>query len=231
MPSLIDGIAFVDAEKYVNGKVTPVFYVGSKQEDEYIYFNDSDFFRCDYEGHYLQIFYIPKQIWISTTSLQIKRINGVDVVKLSEDVTGIQNGSGSTAANASVEEAVKWAINKATNNYITYSQVNRWGPYSYDCSSFLISAFRAAGFSLPSATYTGNMRSAFTQEGFLWIPGNYFTALQCRRGDILLNEVNHTQMYIGNNQDVNCGSTPARVQSHSADNYGRGWDGILRYGG
>ena len=49
-----------------------------------------------------------------------------------------------------------------------------------------------------------------------------------QRGDILLKEDDHTQMYIGNNQDVNCGNTPARVMVHSVDNYGRGWDGILR---
>lgn len=249
MPSLLDGIAFVDGEKYVNGETKNVFYVGSKQEDGYIYFNDSDFFRCDYEGHNLQIFYIPKQIWVSTSNLVLKRINGVDVVQLRDDVNNVQNGSGAIAANASVEAAVKWAIDKATNNYVTYADIAynfdgsiNWtetarrrhlkdvNATQYDCSSFIITAFYAAGFNI-NANATGDMRSGFTAAGFLWIPGNYFTAFNCRRGDILLDEVNHTQMYIGNNQDVNCGSTPARVCDHSVDNYSRGWDGILRYGG
>lgn len=144
------------------------------------------------------------------------------------------HGSGGTASNEKVEAAVRWCINKATNNYITYSQTNRnlknVNGMSYDCSSFIITGFYAAGVNI-NATYTGNMRAGFTAAGWEWIPGRSFAASQLQRGDILLNEAIHTQMYIGNNQDVNCGSTPARVQPHASDNYGRGWNGILRYKG
>ena len=154
------------------------------------------------------------------------------IMKNGVNIGGIVNGNGSIAKNASVEKAVRWAIEKATSNYITYSQSNRnlKNPdgYSYDCSSFIITAFYVGGFDV-DATYTGNMRSGFTALGFTWIPGSSWSSSELLRGDILLDEVNHTQMYIGGNHDVNCGSTPACVQRHENDNYGRGWDGILRY--
>lgn len=163
----------------------------------------------------------------------IDAINDV-IKKIQGAVDGLIHGSGGTASNEKVEAAVKWCINKATNNYITYSQSNRnlknVNGMSYDCASFIITGFYAAGVDI-NATYTGNMRRGFTAAGWEWIPGRSFAASQLQRGDILLNETLHTQMYIGNNQDVNCGSTPARVQPHASDNYGRGWDGILRYKG
>lgn len=146
-------------------------------------------------------------------------------------VGGIVGGNGQHASNEQVEAAVQWAISKASNNYITYSNSvrNLKNPAgsSYDCSSFIITAFYVAGIDV-DATYTGNMRVGFLQHGFAWIPGTTWQASQLLRGDILLNESNHTQMYIGDNQDVSCGSTPAKVLQHSVDNYGRGWDGILR---
>lgn len=151
-----------------------------------------------------------------------------------DSIGGIIAGGGSIATNEKVEAACQWLINKATNNYITYSQTNRNlknpNGMSYDCSSFIITGFYAVGWNI-NASATSNMRMGFTSAGFVWIPGTVFPAEVCRRGDILLKESNHTQMYIGDNQDVNCGSTPAMVQPHSDDNYGRGWDGILRYQG
>lgn len=143
-------------------------------------------------------------------------------------IDNIIGGSGTTASNANVEAAVQWAIDRATNYNITYSQNNRnlknVNGTSFDCSSFIITAFYAGGIDV-NATYTGNMRSGFVAAGFTWIPGTSFEASECLRGDILLNESEHCQMYIGNNQDVNCGSTPARVQTHTVS---FPWDGILR---
>lgn len=151
---------------------------------------------------------------------------------LSKTSANTTNGTGSTASNAIVEAACQWLIKKATNNRITYSQSNRnlknVNGTSYDCSSFIITGFYAAGLDV-DATYTGDMKAGFMAKGFTWIPGSTFTSSQCQRGDILLSEEVHTQMYIGNNQDVNCGSTPAAVITHSSDNFGRSWDGILRY--
>lgn len=181
----------------------------------------------------------------TTNSQNVNRINWLlgchhtsiiemvqQIVKDGLHISDLIGGSGTIAKNASVEKAVRWAIEKATSNYITYSQSNRnlKNPdgYSYDCSSFIITAFYVGGFNV-DATYTGNMRSGFTALGWEWIPGSTWSASELLRGDILLNEALHTQMYIGGNHDVNCGSTPACVERHAVDNYGRGWDGILRY--
>lgn len=64
-------------------------------------------------------------------------------------------------AEPSIESAVQWAINKANDNSCGYSQAAnlRWGPSYYDCSSFVITALKNAGFNVGGATYTGNMRS------------------------------------------------------------------------
>lgn len=166
---------------------------------------------------------------------QLNRNNNIfaELLGLVKDtVDNIVAGAGSIATSNQVEMAVNWAIDRASNFYVTYSQSNRnlknTHGLSYDCSSFIITAFYAAGLDI-NATYTGDMISGFTAAGFKWIPGSEWYSNQLKKGDILLNIANHTQMYIGQNQDVNCGSTPARVQGHSVDNYGRGWDGILRY--
>lgn len=168
---------------------------------------------------------------------QLNRNNNIlgGLIKTAQDaIEFITGGGGTSASSEAVENAVQWAVNKATNNYITYSQSNRnlknVDGMSYDCSSFIITAFYSAGIDV-AATYTGDMIAGFTAVGFEWIAGSYWESSQLQRGDILLNIANHTQMYIGDNQDVNCGSTPAKVQSHSVDYWGRGWDGILRYKG
>lgn len=158
-----------------------------------------------------------------------KALNGIN-----SWLGNISQGSGAVVNAAAVEMAVQWAVNKATNNYITYSQTNRNlknpSGTSFDCSSFIITAFSYAHIDV-DANSTHDMVAGFTAVGFKWIEGSYWDANQLLRGDILLNITNHTQMYIGNNQDVNCGHTPASVCPHSTNNYGRGWDGILRYEG
>lgn len=199
-------------------------YLASKQGDNYLYFNDDLFWRVKPNGTGLQVFNLTNQIWVNSS--MIANITIVPA-KFSSSGTG-------SATNAQVERAVQWLIDKANFEYITYSQQyrNLKNPdgSSYDCSSFVITGFYVAGLNA-DATYTGNMKQAFIDLGFTWIPGAYFAAASCKRGDILLKEFDpggHTQVYIGDGQDVNCGGTPACVQDHAADNYGRSWDGILR---
>lgn len=139
-----------------------------------------------------------------------------------------------------VERAIAWAKTIAYDAAHGYDQTSRWGP-DYDCSSFVISAYRSAGLALPGASYTGNMRAAFCAGGFSWLPAN--TAL--KPGDVLLHEQNHTALYIGGGRIIhaagneNGGATGGRP----GDQTGReicetgyfvpsyGWDGILRYTG
>ena len=143
------------------------------------------------------------------------------------------------AASSKLEKALQWAINIANDNSHGYSQSNRWGP-DYDCSSFVISALKAAGIDTGNATYTGNMRSNLTAHGFKWIPWSSISnASNLQRGDILLNAAHHTEFYLGNNKDV--ASHGYYGHTETGDQTGREicvssyyyypWDGVLRYVG
>ncbi|MEE0930905.1 MAG: cohesin domain-containing protein [Acutalibacteraceae bacterium] len=138
-----------------------------------------------------------------------------------------------------VEDAISWAIAIANDNSHGYSQSSRWGP-DYDCSSLVISAFRAAGCDTGNATYTGNMRSQFTAHGFQWIPWSQIGGTgNLQRGDILLNEKTHTEIYLGNNQNVGAHSNRGYPQTGDQTGtevsvsgyYYHPWDGVLRYAG
>lgn len=161
-----------------------------------------------------------------------------------ESVSTQEFSAGTTAAaggssSAVVQSAIDWAMAVAADDSHGYSQQTRWGNPNYDCSSLVISAYEAAGTSVKDAgaTYTGNMRSAFTQSGFEWIPGQPdMSTLQ--PGDVLLDEENHTEMYIGNGMNVGAhddwdggdgdsSGTEINVSEYSNHH----WDGVLRYVG
>ena len=151
-----------------------------------------------------------------------------------------------------------------THDWHGYTQGNRWGDgecetltidgknYTIaqgdrDCSSAIISAYRAACVgtqyegTFDGATYTGNMRSVFCNSGlFEWQPMS-FTA---QRGDIYLNEANHTAMCTSPNPDTLAefsmsenGGIYGEVgdqtgwESHIANYYDYPWNGILHYTG
>ena len=137
-----------------------------------------------------------------------------------------------------IEKTVQWAVGIAADNSHGYSQQTRWGP-SYDCSSLVISAWRQAGIALPGATYTGNMRPAMTEAGFQDVTRevDLFSGAGLRRGDVLLNIVNHTALYIGGGEIVHARSSEGttdtvdgsgneiRVQGY----YNYPWNCVLRY--
>ena len=91
------------------------------------------------------------------------------------------------------------------------------------------------------ATYTGNMVTGFTKAGFSKI--KFSINLVLLKGDILLNEKNHTALYIGDGRVVNASSSETggkygkdgdqtgreiRVQDYYI--YSKGWDCVLRTG-
>ncbi len=141
------------------------------------------------------------------------------------------------AISSKLENAVQWAIRIANDNTHGYSQSNRWGP-DYDCSSFVISALKSAGISVGSASYTGNMKSELTKNGFTWISWSQIgSSSKLQRGDILF-KTGHTELYIGNNQIVGAHSDRGYPQTGdqtgteiSVTSYYSGWDGVLRYNG
>lgn len=112
-----------------------------------------------------------------------------------------------------------------------------------DCSSAVIDAYRSAGADVGGATYTGNMRSCMCGTGqFEWYPMS--SGYIAQRGDVYLNEVNHTAMCTSAVPDMlaefsisETGSIDGAEgdqtgwESHIQGYYDYPWDGILVYVG
>ena len=138
------------------------------------------------------------------------------------------------------EKAVQWAINTANDNSHGYSQVDRWSP-DFDCSSFVITAYRQAGLKLTGASYTGNMKAAFLAEGFFDATNlvNLGSGGGIQAGDVLLNYSAHTCIAIGAGRVANCRTDEGHPQAgdqsgneirlQSYWNYP--WNCVLRYKG
>lgn len=142
-----------------------------------------------------------------------------------------------------IDSAVSWARQIAADPRHGYDQANRQGP-DYDCSSFVIAAFKQAGVPLKS-TYTGNMKADFLQRGFTDVTQrvNRATGAGLILGDVLLNERNHAALYIGNGRIVQAsinelgtttgGKTGDQTGREIAERgyYNYPWDCVLRYVG
>lgn len=168
--------------------------------------------------------------------------NGVNVDPMPY-LEGVSNNYNSTGSGI-IDTAVNFMIDVANDSSHGYSQANRWLDPDVDCSSLVILGYSHAGLQVKEkgATYTGNMRSAFTQCGFTAIP--FSTTMELVRGDVLLNEAHHTACYIGNNQMVQASisetggiygkggdQTGKEVYVGEYRNYSKGWDYVLRYTG
>lgn len=134
---------------------------------------------------------------------------------------------------ANLEQAVQNMVNMCNDNSYGY-QLGGWGPYDFDCASSIITALRNAGFDTGAAQYTGNMSAELCARGWTRLA----MGTELKRGDILLNEVNHTAMYVGNNQVAEFSSDYDGVSGDSSGNeasvhgyydFPDGWDCILRY--
>ncbi len=211
-------------------------YIGTIGDDGYVYFNDMMFYRFKPEGTWEQNVYVLNRTRHSWTKCTIfTKISAVN----------LNAGSGSVAPGGSgVEAAVRWMIAVAENAAHGYDQDHRWGP-DYDCSSLVYEGFRVGGgFNLPvHSGNTASMKADFTRIGFTWLAGQGNRASQCVRGDILLDESSHVEVYIGNEQNVGAhinefkgvrggrtGDQTGREISVSGY-YAKPWDGILRYNG
>ena len=137
-----------------------------------------------------------------------------------------------------IEACISWIVGIANDDSHGYDQVYRWGERGdYDCSSLVISSLDAAGYETGWATYTGNMRGALTTYGWTWL--NMGSGL--KRCDILLNERDHTAIYLGdgmlvqasgNEQGGITGGKPGDQTGReiwSCAYYDYPWNGILRY--
>lgn len=144
--------------------------------------------------------------------------------------------------------AVKFMRKLAADDSHGYDQIYRWGERGdYDCSSAVITAYEEAGVPVKTngATYTGNMKSVFLRNGFKDVTKsvNLSTGEGLVAGDVLLNEVHHTAMYVGNGQEAEASinerggisdgqpgdQTGREILIRSYRNYP--WDCVLRYFG
>lgn len=154
----------------------------------------------------------------------------------------------------SISKAIDWAVEIAHDPFYGYTQEGRWGSEGYDCSSFVITAFWKGGFNLGyDSKYdgcTGDIRDAFTEAGFEWIPAEDLQLETgsidlLKPGDILLIEGYHAEMYIGDgltvaaHEDIPSNDHPNRSKAAgdqgdeiSVYNYVlHPWTGVLRYKG
>lgn len=142
-----------------------------------------------------------------------------------------------------IQDAVAWARRMAADDSHGYDQTNRWGA-DYDCSSFVISAYKAAGVPL-ECTYTGDMRGDMLRRGFTDVTAQVDrrSGAGLRRGDVLLNCARHTALYIGDGRIVHASAnergtatggqpgdqTGREIYERAYYNYP--WDCVLRYTG
>lgn len=140
------------------------------------------------------------------------------------------------------EKAAQFMEATAADDSHGYDQGSRWGTPDYDCSSLVITAYKHAGVPLQS-TYTGNMKADFLSHGFENVTSkvNLRTGANMKRGDVLLNEVTHTAMYIGNGKIVHAagneygkatGGKPGDQTGREicvANYYNASWGVVLRY--
>lgn len=236
-------IAIIEATRYADGRERNCVYLGSYQEDGWVYFNDDIWWRAKKDKSNTQLFYISKEIWVSTTSIQITNIKLLNATQMQD----IINGGGSVAPGGQgVEDALAWAKTMAEDESHGYDQQYRWGQYGdYDCSSFVYEAFRiGGGFNLPTHSgYTGTMITDFTNAGFTWYPGIGNSSTDCLRGDILLNITDHVEIYMGGQMLIGAhinefgGITGGQPGDQTGNEISYGgfysypWDGILRYEG
>lgn len=155
------------------------------------------------------------------------------------------------------EIAVQLMEHLCNHDWHGYSQVSRYGdgegtcPVTIggktyyleqgdrDCSSAVITAFEAAGISCGGSTYTGNMRACMVATGnFRWHPMS--SGYIAKRGDVYLNESNHTAMCVSDVPDMLAEFSISETggidgaegdqtgnESHIRAYYDCPWDGIL----
>lgn len=144
-----------------------------------------------------------------------------------------------------IEKAIKFALDIAKDDSHGYDQIKRWGDEDFDCSALVIESWEEAGVPVKTkgATYTGNMKKVFLENGFEEVVGkvNVANGNRLEYGDVLLKEGNHVAMFIGDGQIVHASiNEKGTVKGgHVGDQtgkeictrtyYNKPWNSVLRY--
>ena len=177
---------------------------------------------------------------LSASAVSIATPGAIAGLQSSADKTAKDASSSATSAtpentrNSFISSAIDTAKAIASDNRNGYSQPGRWSGQDFDCSSYVISCWEAAGVPVKSqygAATTSNMKETFQQAGFKCYSLTPGTTFNLQPGDVLLNEGVHTALYVGNNQIMDATSNPADgdkigVRENKSD---FGWNYVLRY--
>lgn len=126
-----------------------------------------------------------------------------------------------------IDTALAWMQDR--RGRVTYSMANRWGPGSYDCSSSVYFALKAAGL-LPDNTPIGNTDSLFNdleRAGFTRLQPDATGDVKVRRGDVFIwgvrgastGSAGHTGFFVDDNENIihcNYSNNGITIQNHNA---------------
>ncbi len=154
-----------------------------------------------------------------------------------------------------IAKAISWAEMIANNDGYGYDQDTResgWAKWqsdpscttqcgSFDCSSFIAAALTVAGYFTTNPEFSTFTEAAtLAPAGFIKVASAATSSANLQLGDILLNTVSHTAMYIGNGQIVaashneNGGISGGQVGDQTGDEihiepfYNDAWDSVWR---
>ena len=161
------------------------------------------------------------------------------------NLTQYDKQGGINVMSNTIKKAVEFAVGIANDPAHGYDQIHRWGSEDYDCSALVISSWEEAGVPVKTkgATYTGNMKKVFLENGFEEVIGkvNVANGDGLAYGDVLLKEGSHVAMFIGNGQIVHASinekgtvkggkegdQTGKEICTRSY--YNKPWNSVLRY--
>lgn len=118
-------------------------------------------------------------------------------LRTSLNSTNLNNTSPNVSTNKNIEDVISYGYKFIGCGY---SQQNRWGPYTYDCSSFLNKIFKdTTGINIGS--WTGAIKNKYDNTY------HEVSLYNRKRGDILWGRAgnnNHVALYLGNNKILHC---------------------------
>lgn len=210
-------IVFIECNRWSEEAETLVSasYLGNNVGNNYIYFNDNQFFRTWIKNgpfkYQTEVYNQYTNGWVVTNNIQNIKLYNFNVESIINQSHG---GTSLPIGGQGVEDAVNYAIAIAEDYTHGYSMYDRDSGVDFDCSSLVAWSFHhGGGFDIPSgpdnwSPTTPYMRTYYEAAGFEWIDwSDIGDSSNLVRGDILVNETQgpgggHTAIYIGDGQIV-----------------------------